>query len=126
MTTFFLHALRSRLLTTTVQAIIIGHNEVVKPLLCTTMIPATLFSLLLLPLVASNPTHRREVPAHFHLSRRSTEARGPEHLANAADNLRVKYNYQPVRPGRKRAGNTAAVPITDQVRHRHTWHFVHK
>jgi cathepsin D len=85
------------------------------------MIPATLLSLLslgLVPLIASNPTpSRREEPAHFPISRRSTKPRGVDGLARAANHLRQKYSYPPVEGKRKRAGNTGAVSITNQVCH---------
>jgi hypothetical protein len=93
------------------------------------MIPATLLSLLilgLLPLIASNPApSRRDEPAHFSISRRSIKSRSVDDFARAADNLRQKYNYSPLGGKRKRAGNTAAVSITNQVRHSFSWHLKH-
>lgn len=82
------------------------------------MLPATFFSLLALgltPLTASTPTSTGRVePAHFPIIRRSNKVRGLNDLANAADNLRAKYNFPTVGTIRKRAGSTAAVPIVDQ------------
>jgi len=94
------------------------------------MIPATLLSLLslsLVPLIASNPApSRREDSAHFPISRRSSKPRGADGLARAADHLRKKYSYPPVGGKRKRAGSTAAVSITNEVRHSFlSWHFRH-
>jgi len=87
--------------------------------LCTTMIPATLFSLLafgLVPFTASTPTSSsRGEPAHFPITRRSLKARGLNDLASAADNLRAKYNFPTVGAKQKRAGTTAAVSLVNQV-----------
>jgi hypothetical protein len=85
----------------------------------TNMIPPTLlslFTLAVVPLVTSIPASGG-VPAHFPISRRSNKARGPADLAKAADHLRSKYNFKPLGTKQKRAGNTAAVPITNQVRY---------
>lgn len=67
----------------------------------------------LLPLVTPTPMSSNE-PAHFPITRRSKKGRGPADLARAAHHLRAKYNITTVGEKQKRAGNTAAVPITNQ------------
>ena len=71
----------------------------------------SLFTVALLPFVISNPTPPG-VPAHFPISRRSNKTPS---LAKAAEHLRAKYNFKPLAKVHNRAGNTAALPITNQV-----------
>ena len=84
------------------------------------MITTTLLSLLVLgvvPLVVvSSPTSTAQSDSiHIPITRRSGKARGVHNLPKAADHLRAKYNYQTVGSKRKRAGNIADLPITNQV-----------
>lgn len=81
------------------------------------MITTALFSLLTLGVQYTTATPNvigRAEPAHFPLTRRS---RGPKDFAGAANHLRAKYGFNTTHSKEKRAGNTVAVPITNQVCH---------
>jgi|ERR1700735_682693 hypothetical protein len=69
-----------------------------------------------LPFVVSSPTSTAPSdPIHVPLTRRFNRAHGLHDLPKAADHLRAKYKFETIRSKRKRAGNTAAAPITNLV-----------
>ena len=81
------------------------------------MIATTLFVLLTLGVVPIVASAARADQIHIPITRRLNKGRGLHHLAEAADNLRAKYKFPTVLSSRKRAGSTAAVPITNLVFH---------
>jgi hypothetical protein len=85
--------------------------------LCITMIATTLFVLLTLSVVPFVASAAQSDPIHIPITRRSNKSRGLHHLPKAADYLRAKYKFPTILSSRKRAGNTAAVPITNLVCH---------
>jgi hypothetical protein len=84
------------------------------------MLRSILVSLLLFSSLsaAAAPPPRRD-PIHIPMSRRRNARRGDspvdlDHYVNAANALRQKYNIGS--PMSRRAAQTAAIPITNQVR----------